>query len=95
MRFSEGRLAGLRCGPGVERRVHIWEPERPRAVILAIHGGMAHGGDYVMPAWTHPVFAVVAGADKLADPDAGLTPASRRTAFSAATRPACRPAWPV
>lgn len=52
MRFAETRLAGLRCGQA-ERRIHIWEPDppaRPRAVLLAIHGGMAHGGDYVTPA---------------------------------------------
>ena len=52
MRFAETRLAGLRCG-SAERRVHIWEPDPPappRAVLLAIHGGMAHGGDYVTPA---------------------------------------------
>ncbi|MEV4783560.1 alpha/beta fold hydrolase [Burkholderia sp. LMU1-1-1.1] len=52
MRFAETRLAGFRCGQ-VERRIHIWEPAAPtppRAVLLAIHGGMAHGGDYVTPA---------------------------------------------
>lgn len=54
MRFSEDRLASFRCAQG-ERRIHIWEPAQPagaapRAVILAIHGGMAHGGDYVTPA---------------------------------------------
>lgn len=52
MRFAETRLAGLRCGQA-ERRIHIWEPDppaAPRAVLLAIHGGMAHGGDYVTPA---------------------------------------------
>jgi alpha-beta hydrolase superfamily lysophospholipase len=49
MRFAEDRLAGL-ATPGGERRIHIWEPAAPRAVILAIHGGMAHGGDYVTPA---------------------------------------------
>ena len=51
MRFAEDRLATLRCGPQAERRIHIWEPAgAPRAVILALHGGMAHGGDYVTPA---------------------------------------------
>ena len=50
MRFAEDRLAGLPCGPGIERRIHVWEPDAPRAVILAIRGGMAHGGDYVTPA---------------------------------------------
>lgn len=50
MRFSEDRLAALKCSDQVERTVHIWEPKQPRAVILALHGGMAHAGDYVTPA---------------------------------------------
>jgi alpha-beta hydrolase superfamily lysophospholipase len=51
MRFSEDRLATLDCGPRAQRQIHIWEPATaPRAVILAIHGGLAHGGDYVTPA---------------------------------------------
>ncbi|HYD97302.1 MAG TPA: alpha/beta fold hydrolase [Noviherbaspirillum sp.] len=50
MRFSEDRLAKLRCSDGIERTIHLWEPVQPRAVILAIHGGMAHAGDYVTPA---------------------------------------------
>jgi alpha-beta hydrolase superfamily lysophospholipase len=50
MRFSEDRLTEFSAGQGVQRRVHVWEPAAPRAVILAIHGGMAHGGDYVTPA---------------------------------------------
>jgi alpha-beta hydrolase superfamily lysophospholipase len=51
MRFSEDRLATLNCGPQAQRQIHIWEPAgAPRAVILAIHGGLAHGGDYVTPA---------------------------------------------
>ena len=49
MRFSEDRLATLKCGDKVDRTIHIWEPGQPRAVILAIHGGMAHAGDYVTP----------------------------------------------
>ncbi|MYM31087.1 alpha/beta fold hydrolase [Duganella sp. CY15W] len=50
MRFAEDRLTTFTAGQGVQRRVHVWEPDAPRAVILAIHGGMAHGGDYVTPA---------------------------------------------
>ncbi|MTV41119.1 alpha/beta fold hydrolase [Duganella radicis] len=50
MRFSEDRLTTFAAAWGVQRRVHVWAPETPRAVILAIHGGMAHGGDYVTPA---------------------------------------------
>lgn len=50
MRFSEDKLAQLKCSDGVERTIHIWAAPQPRAVILAIHGGMAHAGDYVTPA---------------------------------------------
>src|SRR5471030_606932 len=50
MRFSEDRLATLECAAGVERTIHIWEPAAPRAIVLALHGGMAHAGDYVTPA---------------------------------------------
>lgn len=50
MRFSEDRLSRLKCSDKLERPIHIWEPQQPRAVILALHGGLAHAGDYVTPA---------------------------------------------
>jgi alpha-beta hydrolase superfamily lysophospholipase len=50
MRFSEDRLARFKGRGGTERTIHIWEPSQPRAVMLALHGAMAHGGDYVTPA---------------------------------------------
>lgn len=50
MRFSEDRLEKLLCSDNVERDIHIWEPTDAKAVFLAIHGGLAHGGDYVTPA---------------------------------------------
>ncbi|WP_373990465.1 alpha/beta fold hydrolase [Duganella sp. BuS-21] len=50
MRFSEDRLTAFTAANGVQRRVHVWAPDAPSAVILAIHGGMAHGGDYLTPA---------------------------------------------
>lgn len=53
MRFSEDKLAHLLCSDQVERPIHIWQPDGaapPRAVLLALHGGMAHAGDYVTPA---------------------------------------------
>ena len=50
MRFSETRLDRLQTSDGLELDVHIWEPENPKAVLMAIHGGLAHGGDYVTPA---------------------------------------------
>jgi alpha-beta hydrolase superfamily lysophospholipase len=49
-RFAEDRFARFKGRRGVERNIHIWEPAQPRAVLLAIHGGMAHAGDYVTPA---------------------------------------------
>jgi alpha-beta hydrolase superfamily lysophospholipase len=50
MRFSEDRLARFKGRGGAERTVHIWEPSQPRAVIMALHGALAHAGDYVTPA---------------------------------------------
>jgi len=50
MRFSEDRIEKLTCSDGVQRDIHIWEPEKPRAVFLTIHGGMDHGGNYILPA---------------------------------------------
>ncbi|MDP2366844.1 alpha/beta fold hydrolase [Rhodoferax sp.] len=50
MRFSEDKLASLTCSDRVGRPIHIWTPPHPKAVILALHGGMAHAGDYVTPA---------------------------------------------
>ncbi|WP_426341319.1 alpha/beta fold hydrolase [Pseudoduganella sp. S-14] len=50
-RFSEDRFATFKGRNGAERKIHIWEPEKPAAgVLLAIHGGLAHAGDYVTPA---------------------------------------------
>jgi lysophospholipase len=50
MRFSEDRMEKLTCSDGQERNIHIWEPETPRMVFLAVHGLMDHGGSYVVPA---------------------------------------------
>jgi len=49
-RYEEDRFARFKGRQGAERTIHIWEPAQPRAVLLAIHGGMAHAGDYVTPA---------------------------------------------
>lgn len=50
MRFSEDRIEKLTCSDGIQRDIHIWEPEQPRAVCLAIHGLMDQGGSYLLPA---------------------------------------------
>jgi len=50
MRFSEDRIEKLRCSDGIQRDIHIWEPQDPRAVFLTVHGGMDHGGNYINPA---------------------------------------------
>jgi alpha-beta hydrolase superfamily lysophospholipase len=49
MRFSEDRIEKLLCSDGINRDIHIWEPRKPRAVFLTVHGGMDHGGNYVNP----------------------------------------------
>ena len=50
MRYSEDSLEQLACSDGVGRTLHIWQAPEPQLVILAIHGGMAHAGDYIVPA---------------------------------------------
>ncbi len=50
MRFSESRMDVLKTDDGLALDIHIWEAEKPKAVILAIHGGLAHAGDYITPA---------------------------------------------
>jgi alpha-beta hydrolase superfamily lysophospholipase len=49
MRFSEDRIEKLTCSDGIQRDIHIWEPEQARAVFLTVHGGMDHGGNYILP----------------------------------------------
>ena len=49
-RFAEDRFATFKGRHGAERKIHIWAPDNPAAVIVAIHGGLAHAGDYVTPA---------------------------------------------
>lgn len=49
MRFSEDRIEKLICSDGVKRDIHIWEPENPIVVFLAVHGAMDHGGNYMEP----------------------------------------------
>jgi len=50
MRFSETRLDVLKTKDGLKLDIHIWEPDSPKAVLLAVHGGLAHAGDYITPA---------------------------------------------
>lgn len=50
MRFSETRLDTLKTFDKKKLDIHVWEPASPRAVLLAVHGGLAHAGDYVTPA---------------------------------------------
>jgi alpha-beta hydrolase superfamily lysophospholipase len=50
MKFSETRMDVLKTKDGLNLDIHIWEPQSPKAVLMAIHGGLAHAGDYVTPA---------------------------------------------
>jgi lysophospholipase len=49
-RFSEDELTSFRCSDGAHRKIHIWGPAKPKGVFLAVHGGLAHAGDWVTPA---------------------------------------------
>lgn len=49
MRFSEDRVEELTFSDGIQRDIHIWEPEQARAVFLTVHGAMDHGGNYMLP----------------------------------------------
>ncbi|MCP3997326.1 MAG: alpha/beta hydrolase [bacterium] len=40
----------MTCADRVGRTIHVWSPEVPQAVFVAVHGAMAHGGDYCTPA---------------------------------------------
>lgn len=51
MNFSETKIDALKTKDGLNLDIHIWEPEtKPKAVLLAIHGGLVHAGDYEIPA---------------------------------------------
>lgn len=43
--YQEDRLLQQPFADG-DRTVRLWEAAHPRAVIVAIHGGMSHSGDY-------------------------------------------------
>jgi len=49
MRFSEDRIEKLTCSDGIQRDIHIWEHESPKAIFLSLHGLMDHGGNYMNP----------------------------------------------
>lgn len=51
MSFKETKTEVLEVEGGIRLLARIWLPEKkPKAIFLAIHGGMAHGGDWVTPA---------------------------------------------
>jgi alpha-beta hydrolase superfamily lysophospholipase len=50
MKFSETRMDVLKTKDGLNLDIHIWEPEKPKAVLMAIHGALVHAGDFEIPA---------------------------------------------
>lgn len=50
MRFEEDRIESVAFDNDVARDIHIWQPRQPRLLLVAIHGGMSHAGDYCTPA---------------------------------------------
>ncbi|MCH8907477.1 MAG: alpha/beta fold hydrolase [Candidatus Heimdallarchaeota archaeon] len=47
MDYQETSLDEFESFDGNKFPVHIWEPESPNIVLIGIHGGLAHGGDFV------------------------------------------------
>ncbi len=45
-RFHEDKIDQLGCADGIDRDIHIWEANNAKGILIAIHGAMAHGGDY-------------------------------------------------
>ncbi len=51
MSYSETNLEIFQADEKTRLMTYIWKPKtEPRAIFLAIHGGMAHAGDWVTPA---------------------------------------------
>ncbi len=51
MNFSETKTELFQADGSTNLLVYEWLPEtEPKAVMIAIHGGLAHGGDWVTPA---------------------------------------------
>jgi len=62
-RFHEDRLETLSFSDGIDLTVHTWDASNPVGILIGIHGGMAHAGDFVTPAlyfkeqgWTTTAF---------------------------------------
>lgn len=47
MDFSEDQSITIRWTDGQERPIYLWGSDQPKAVLLCIHGGLAHGRDFV------------------------------------------------
>ena len=47
MKYSEDRLCEIQLDNGQSRQLHIWGARNPGPVLLCVHGGLAHGGDYL------------------------------------------------
>jgi len=63
MYFKETKKDVLEIEDGVCFPIRVWLPKKaPKAIFLAIHGGMAHAGDWVTPAlfFAEKGFATVA-----------------------------------
>jgi alpha-beta hydrolase superfamily lysophospholipase len=50
MEYSETKCEVFQADEKTKLLAHIWLPKKVSAIFLAIHGGMAHAGDWVTPA---------------------------------------------
>lgn len=45
--FGEDHAEKVAFGAEAAREILVWEPERVEAVVIAVHGGLSHAGDYI------------------------------------------------
>ena len=50
MMFSESEVLKVLSFDNYELDLHIWDAETPKAVFIAVHGGLTHAGDWEIPA---------------------------------------------
>lgn len=50
MDFSETKCEVFQADENTKLLAHLWLPTQVKAVLLGIHGGLAHAGDWVTPA---------------------------------------------
>lgn len=46
MQYGETQIDQFESFDGTKLPIHIWSPEKPKLILIGIHGGLAHAGDF-------------------------------------------------